>query len=145
MFDGGKIVGNEAAGFEMDQGGGGVSCIGATCRFIGATIENNVASIGSGVYQNKGTLTLKRSIIESNQCKFKAGNGGGVYCISRSSQQSNCNILDGTVIRGNGCAQFVENNHNRLYYYYTRSGYPEYMSESECRVALKWWKKSFST
>ena len=37
-----------------------------------------------------------------------------MYCISRSSQQSNCNILDGTVIRGNGCAQFVENNYNRL-------------------------------
>ena len=137
---GGTIAENKALGTGTDQGGGGVSCVASTCTFTNVTISENTAAIGSGCYQNRGTLTLRSSLVEKNECLRESDASGGVYCVGRSSLLTTCEVLDKSTVRNNGCSQWALSNGGVEYYekYASTSKYSEINTYAKCDKAAEW-------
>ena len=62
--------------------GGGMYCSDATCSIESAVVEENEASYGGGICQNKGQLNMSYSKVLSNTAR---GGGGGLYAYSGAS------------------------------------------------------------
>jgi predicted outer membrane repeat protein len=99
-ISGGEISGNDNGNASDNVAGGGILNSGGVLSVLGATIRDNSAIHGGGIYTD-GALTLVDSVIENNRVVFAGvvGNGGGVLVESGTA------MITGTRFAGNTATQ----------------------------------------
>lgn len=78
-ISGGKISKNHAEHPRFYAYGGGIFAENASIKITGGVISENIAELGAGIYQQKGSFSIDSGEILGNNNGEYVGRGGGVY------------------------------------------------------------------
>ncbi len=87
--------------------GGGIYTDGSDVIINGATIKENTAYNGGGIFvAENGSLTIKDGLVENNKATL---NGGGIYSLSNTKFEGGTITNNTASVSGVGCGMYIRN------------------------------------